>query len=214
MAQTCLRCEAVAGGAKDIKRASRGMLSQDKIEQVIESAKTTLGVPCTEAEVDYFQALGKEMEHSRTQSNNAKKALEAAIDDDAELYELGSLIGRVTTAVLLSVHLDPRQYDCSRSFQKAMGLNLKEKSSGRFVGQLKLTKRGSSKARQYLYFATLRLIQKEPVVKAWYLSKMNPSAKNKTVIAVMRKLSKALWHVARGQKFEASQLFSLPIKVA
>ena len=41
----------------------------------------------------------------------------------------------VTTAVLFSCHLDPRKYDCARSYQKALGLNLKEKSSGRHVGQ-------------------------------------------------------------------------------
>ena len=91
---------------------------------------------------------------------------------------------------------------------------LKEKSSGRCIGQLKLTKRGSSKARMYLYFAALRLIQKDPIVKQWYQRKVNPKAKNKTVIAVMRKLSKALWHVAQGQAFDASKLFSVPTKNA
>ncbi len=123
---------------------------------------------------------------------------------------MAQLIGKVTTAVLLSFHLDPRNFKCARSFQKAMGLNLKEKSSGRYVGQLKLTKRGSSKARMYLYFAALRLIQKDPVVKEWYLNKINPKAKNKTVIAVMRKLSKALWHIAQGQPFDANKLLSVP----
>jgi DNA-binding transcriptional LysR family regulator len=128
--------------------------------------------------------------------------------------EMAKLIGKVTTAVLLSFHLDPRNFECARSLQKAMGLNLKEKSSGRYIGQLKLTKRGSSKARMYLYFAALRLIQKDPVVRQWYQSKVNPKAKNKTVIAVMRKLSKALWHVAQGQAFDASELFSVPAKKA
>ncbi len=208
----------VAANAKEaehvIKKASRSRLNNKRIKQVIDSAKTTLGVPCLEAERTYLQKLASEMKHSRTQGNSAKKALEAVIDNDDQLTELGKLIGRVTTAVLFSLHLDPRKFDGASQFQKAMGLNLKEKSSGRYVGQLKLTKRGSSKARQYLYFATLRLIQKDPVVKEWYLNKVNPKAKNKTVIAVMRKLSKALWHVARGQAFDANKLFSIPVKKA
>ncbi|NOY73007.1 MAG: IS110 family transposase [Gammaproteobacteria bacterium] len=200
--------------ALEMKKIGRNMLKAEKINQVIESAKTTLGVPCTEAELLYFQALAREMAHSRVQGNKAKKTLEAAIDSDSELYEMGRLIGRVTTAVLLSFHLDPRNFDCAQSFQKALGLNLKEKSSGRYIGQLKLTKRGSAKARQYLYFAALRLLQRDPIVKEWYLKKMDPKAKNKTVIALMRKLSKALWHVGRGQAFDATKLLSVAKKAA
>jgi transposase len=89
-------------------------------------------------------------------------------------------------------------------------LNLKEKSSGRLKGQLKITKRGSSIARKYFYLAALRLIQNDPLVKQWYDEKKDPKAKMKTVIALMRKLAKAVWHVGRGEAFDASKLFSLP----
>jgi len=200
--------------AKELKRASRSMLAPQKIAQVIACAKSTTGMPCIESERRCLQALASEMGHSRMQINRVKKALEETIDDDVQLVEMGRMIGRVTTAILMSFHLDPRNFKCPRSYQKAMGLNLKEKSSGRHFGQLKLTKRGNSKARMYLYFATLRMIQKDPVVKAWYLNKRHPKAKNKTVIAVMRKLSKALWHVAQGQAFDANKLFSVAHKVS
>jgi transposase len=90
-----------------------------------------------------------------------------------------------------------------------LGLNLKEKSSGRDVGRLKITKRGCSLVRRYLYFAALRLINNDPVVKAWYQKKVDARAKNKTVIALMRKLAKALWHVARGERFDATKLLSV-----
>ncbi len=210
--------EKVAAHAVDaqkvIKKASRSMLKPEKIKAVVQSAKNTLGVPCIEAESQYLQALATEMNHSRQRRRVTKNALEAEVDNDVQLTEMAKLIGKVTTAVLLSFHLDPRNFKCGRSLQKAMGLNLKEKSSGRLVGQLKLTKRGSSKARMYLYFAALRLIQKDPVVKEWYQNKVNPKAKNKTVIAVMRKLVKALWHVAQGQAFDANELFSVPTKKA
>ena len=137
-----------------------------KIEAVISCACNTLGQPCIESELRYLQALAKEMQHSRLQQKQAKQALEESIKSNDDLKELGALIGMVTTAVLFSCHLDPRKYDCARSYQKALGLNLKEKSSGRHVGQLRITKRGSSVARNYLYFATLRLIKNNAVVKA------------------------------------------------
>jgi len=195
--------------AKKMRRWGKSQLKDEKIECVIEGACHTLGQPCTDAEMRYLQALAEEMKHSRLQKKQAKLALETLIKDDSELCGMADLIGLVTTAVLLSCHLDPRKYHCASSYLKALGLNLKEKSSGRHVGQLKLTKRGSSVARNYLYFAALRLIRLNPVAKAWYLNKVDPRAKNKTVIAVMRKLAKSLWHVARGEAFDANKLFTL-----
>ena len=194
---------------KKMRVWGRSMLSQEKIAAVIGSAQQTVGQPCIEAESNYLQALATEMRHSRLQFRQAKQALEILVKSDQALDEIGSLIGLVTTAVLLSCHLDPRLYACARSYQKALGLNLKEKSSGRHVGQLKITKRGSATARKYLYFAALRLIKSNPVVKAWYQKKVDARARNKTVIAVMRKLAKALWHVGRGERFDANKLFAI-----
>ncbi len=203
-----LAAEAKAAVQK-MRRWGKSQLTPEKIDRVIESAAQTLGSPCTEAERHYLQALAQEMRHSRLQRKQFKQALEATIKSDPELRELGMLIGMVTTAVLVSCNLDPRQYDGARSYQKAMGLNLKEKSSGRYIGQLKITKRGSSMARRYLYFAALRLIKTHPMVSAWYQHKVDPRAKKKTVVALMRKLSKALWYVGRGERFDAQKLFAV-----
>jgi transposase len=200
--------------AQFMRKTGKHLLSLEKINQVIVSAQTTLGQSCLPCEAHFFQALATEMAHSRLQAHQAKKALEASIESDEELSLMGLLIGRVTTAILMSLHLDPRQYDCARSFQKALGLNLKEKSSGRYKGQLKLTKRGSAMARKYLYFAALRLMQSDPVIKQWYKNKTASGNKMKTTIALVRKLSKALWYVARGEKFDANKLFSVPAKQA
>ena len=192
-----------------MKAWGKSQLKDEKIRQVIDGACHTLGQPCIETERQYLQALAEELRHSRLQQKKAKKALEAIIISDDELQEMGKLIGLVTTAVLLSCHLDPRNYVCAGSYLKALGLNLKEKSSGKHVGQLKLAKRGSSTARSYLYFAALRLIKNDSTTKAWYLNKVDPKAKNKMVIAVMRKLAKSLWYVGRGDPFDASKLFTV-----
>ncbi len=195
--------------AKKMKVWGKNGLSKEKIELVISSAVRTLGQPCIEAERVYLQSLAEEMNHSRLKEKRAKKALEKIIKSDPELNEMGELIGLVTTAVLLSRHLDPRKFYCARALQKAMGLNLKEKSSGRHIGQLKITKRGSSIARRYLYYAALRLIKNNSIIKFWYEKRAKPRAKKKTVIALMRKLAKALWYVARGEKFDARKLISI-----
>jgi transposase len=202
--------------AKNTEEASKNMrlwgksqLKDEKIAVVIQSAVNTLGQPCIEAERRYLQALTAEMRHSRQQQKEVKDVLEATVKADTGLSKLTCVIGLITTAVLLSCRLDPRNFINARSFQKALGLNLKEKSSGRDIGRLKITKRGCSIVRRYLYFAALRLINNDPVVKAWYQQKVDVRAKNKTIIALMRKLAKALWYVARGERFDATKLLSV-----
>jgi transposase len=195
--------------AQDMKAWGKHFLSAGKIAQIIASAGATIGQPCIDAERDYLQALAKEMQHSRQQSQAAKQLLEAKVMADTGLKEMAATIGKLTTAILISLHLDPRHFNSAHSFLKALGLNLTEKSSGQYHGQLKLSKRGSATARKYLYLAALRLIQKDPVISQWYQNKADPKAKMKTVIACLRKLAKALWHVARGERFDARKLVTL-----
>lgn len=195
--------------AKDMKAWGGHFLKDDKIARVINSAISTIGQPCIDAERRYLQALATEMQHSRCQSQAAKQLLEASVVADAGLKEMAALIGKLTTAILIGLHLDPRNFSSAHSFLKALGLNLTEKSSGQYHGQLKISKRGSATARKYLYLAALRLIQKDLVIAQWYQAKADPKVKMKTVIACLRKLAKALWYVARGERFDARKLVAV-----
>ena len=77
----------------------------------------------------------------------------------------------MATACVLWVALGaPKNYHCGEAYRKAMGLNLKERSSGKHKGKLKITKRGPAIARRWLYFAAMRLSQ-EPDVRRWYEAK-------------------------------------------
>ncbi|MCK4604944.1 MAG: transposase, partial [Deltaproteobacteria bacterium] len=89
--------------------------------------------------------------------------------------------------------------------------NLKEHSSGKHKGKLKITKRGSGTVRMYLFMAVLRLIQKNFIVQAWYQNKVDRDGgtKMKAVVAVMRKLARALWYVGQGKRFDAAKLFDV-----
>jgi hypothetical protein len=56
--------------------------------------------------------------------------------------------------------------------------------------------------------AVLRLLCCDRVIVAWYLRRKAHKADValKAVIAVMRKLARALWHVARGASFDPKKL--------
>ena len=196
-------------GRERMRRISRGRLAAEKIEAVLESARHSIGVPCVAAEREYLMALGAELRHSREEKERVGLRLSALTQADPELHALGVTLGRVTTGLLIAEGLDPRAYANSGSYCKAFGLNLKERSSGQHKGQIKITKRGSGPARRDLYLATLRLINHNGIVNRWYEKKVQAQDgrdKLKIVVALMRKLSHALWYVGRGQAFDARRL--------
>jgi hypothetical protein len=91
-------------------------LSAEKIALVIASAINTLGEPCIEAERQFLMALAGELHHSRQQKQITKQALEAIVENDEALREMGRTVGKVTTAVLISLHLDPRRFATPKSY--------------------------------------------------------------------------------------------------
>jgi transposase len=100
--------------------------------------------------------------------------------------------------------------DSGPAYRKAMGLNLKERSSGLWVGRLKISKRGPGSVRRWLYFAALRLIRRDSA-KRFYESrkqKGGDAATMKAIIGVMRKLALALYRVSVSEsEFHAEKLF-------
>ena len=200
-----------------MRKVSRGKLAEAKIQGLLEASHNSIGIPCVEEEQRYLQHLGEELRRSRLQKKAVRKQLQALIDADEQLSAMSAMVGPVTTAMLLSNRLDPRHYGNACAYRKGMGLNLKEKSSGKFKGQLKLTKRGPSQARKYLYFSTLRMIHHDPIARSWYQTKVKANSgrdKTKYVVALMRKLACALWHVGHGEAFDARKLFTVKAGVS
>jgi transposase len=193
-----------------MRRTGGPGLSEEKIQAVLASARDSLGVPALPGERELLQWLGAEALEAGQQVRQVEREIERRVEHDPLLLPLAAVIGKVSAAVLLAAVGSPRDYPDAASYLKALGLNLKERSSGKHKGQLKITKRGPSLARFYLYFAALRLIARDPIVKRWYELKSNrPGAvKNKCVIALMRKLAKALWHLAHGGAFDPNKLFN------
>jgi transposase len=193
-----------------LRRTGRGLLRAEKIEQVLDSSEATLGLPCTEGERHFLQVLGEEL----LRTHKAQKALEHQISEvvqaDEVLTRMASVVGETTSLVLATTQGTPLEYANAHSYLKGLGLNLKERSSGKYVGQLKITKRGPGKARKYLYFAALRWSQQDPVIAAWYERKVKRDGglKSKAVTALVRKLALSLWHVARGEAFDSRKLFN------
>lgn len=185
------------------------MLAADKIEALISSARTTLGVPCLEAEAAVIRELAEQLLALQAQRRRLERALCAATEQHAGMSAQREVVGAVTAAVLHADLGDARDYPDAGSYAKAAGLHLREHSSGQYQGQLRLTKRGPGTARLYLYFAVLRWIARPGPARRWYEAKVarDGGCRKKAIAALMRKLMRALWHVGQGEVFDETKLF-------
>lgn len=186
-------------------------LKPEKIEKVLESAGGSVGVEPIDEEVKALQDLVADTQRAHQALRRAKAKVERLGQKQEPTRNISRTIGQVTAAVIVSEVGDPLDFYAAAAYEKAMGLNLKERSSGKHQGKLRITKRGSGMARKYLYLATLRLLQEDVIVKAWYARKVarDGGVKMKAIVALMRKLARALWYVARGEAFDSRKLFNV-----
>jgi transposase len=205
--------EVVASPAK-ARTLMRGMSHQlmepAKIERVIESASRSAGVPMLDLERETLMAIADEAQRSLRAFTSAKTSLEK-LSLQTHAQRMAPAVGKTTAAVFATFVGDPTLFPSAAAYVKAFGMNLKEKSSGKFQGRLKITKRGSGRARQYLWLAVCRWVRKDPVARAWYEKKIARDAgkKAKAIVALMRKLAGALYHIGRGDPYDAAKLFAI-----
>ena len=193
-----------------LRRTGRAMLSPEKVQQALDSSEASLGVPCTAGERHLLQVLGEELLRTHKAMQGIEHRIAQVVQADRVLRRMARVVGKTTSLVLETTQGTPLDYANPPSYLKGLGLNLKERSSGKHAGRLKITKRGPGKARKYLYFTALRWRHQDPVIAAWYESKVkrDGGCKGKAITALMRKLALSLWYVARGEIFDSRKLFN------
>lgn len=193
-----------------LRRVGGHWLASSKIDALIASAATTLGVALLAAEVEQVRRLADEVLAMQRERRRVERLIRAQAAGDAGLEQQAAQVGAVTAMVLYAALGSPRAYPHAGSYAKAAGLHLRERSSGKYQGQLRLTKRGPSVARHYLYFAALRLLKTPGPAQRWYDAKVGRDGglRGKALAALMRKLIKALWHVGQGVAFDQTLLFN------
>jgi transposase len=188
---------------------SKGTVRATKIAALISSAAETIGTRQTPRDVARVRRFAALALAATRHVKQARRKLEELAESCEVLRRQAEVIGGATACVLWVSLGDPRNYFCGKAYRKAMGLHLKERSSGTHQGQLKITKRGPAIVRKWLYFAALRWVQ-DPAVRRWYEAKKARDKDRGTgaAIAVAGKLALALHAVAvRGAQFEAWRLF-------
>ena len=216
---TLLRCLSKYGGPRglaaapdgvaEVRRWGRCYVSLEKAQKLVASARDTAGVEMRAWDENRLRCYAREVHKCRQEMQTSRRRLMALTCDHATIRALGEVVGVPTACVLWTELGDPKSYHCGPAYRKAMGLNLAERSSGRWQGKLKISKRGSSKARRWLYLAALRWVRVEPV-RSWYQrQKAARRGEGKAaLVGVMRKLALALYRVGRGEPFAANALYA------
>ena len=203
---------------ENLARWGRAYLKAEKIAALIDSARQTVGVRQGPVDDRRLERLARRALEAKRQGDRAARRLKELGQKQPAILAMGSVVGVPTACVLWVCVGDPRDYPCGQAYCKAMGLNLAERSSGRYVGKLKISKRGSAMARRWMYLASLRLIRDHESVRAWY-QRARVRAENAgalhyrsgavaAAVGVMRRAVKALHPVATaGMAFEPQKLF-------
>jgi len=198
-----------AEAADRVRRWGGRCLSSEKADELLACAQSTVGVRQGEWDRRRLQELAEQTRQARLEVGRCKRQLQRLARGHPVLEPQGRVVGMATACVLWVYTGDPRHYHCAEAYRKAMGLNLVERSSGVYQGKLKISKRGHPQSRQWLYLATLRLVQ-QAGVQRWYQAKKARDAEKarRALVAVMRKLCLALYHIGiEGSRFDARRLF-------
>jgi transposase len=192
-----------------LARVGGRYLTAQKIADLLESARTTVGVRMNRWERRELRELAKALLARRKTIARCRRRLKALTTDHPIIGAQAPAVGLISACVLWMCLGDPRNYSCAAAYRKAMGLNLVENSSGQQQSPLRLSKRGQRLSRKWMYFAALRQM-KHPAVRTWvgHKKQRDGGKGSRAVTAVMRRLALAAWHVAvHGVEFNAVQLF-------
>jgi transposase len=197
-----------------LKERTRRTPSTEVLTALLTAAQRTSGTSMVPEEVELMRRMSTEVLHLMQRRREIDVRIEALSEEDQVMQALRPCLGPVTAAVIYAFLGDPRTYGSAAALEKAAGLNLVESSSGTDPNAhdkvpRHLSKRGAGIVRKYLYLAAMRLVQSDPTARAWYQARRSYKAeeKNKALVAVMRKLCRAIFHIAKAEPFDATKLF-------
>ena len=156
------------------------------------------------------------MEFAEKRRAEAGRELEKLYDEAREMdSKLTKPIKGVVTKLALARlvgELEPMSdFQSCRQILKFFGLNLCERESGKFKGQIKISKTGRFMARSIVNQMVLPLVKKTRLFGAYYHHKtgVEKMKGTKAMTAVARKLLKMLWGLYKsGAEFSPERVFA------
>jgi transposase len=151
-----------------------------------------------------LKVLCDQLEHTLANLAQLEQELDRVLDGDEGATTLSRVpeFGRQTIAVLRAELGDVTRFSRIDQAVAYVGLDLEVRQSGKWKGQVKLSKRGSGRVRRVLYLAALRsLTLPDSPFAAYYHRLVARGLKGrKALVAVMRKMLLVAYHLLRSNE--------------
>lgn len=196
-----------------MKKVGGPLLAKNKIEAVIASAHETQGVPMLEEELELLQSRAQKLLKCLYGQRDVERKLEAFGENSEEIANMTPKAGLKLSCAIVAYLGSLPAYSSAGAVEKSVGLNLAWRQSGKGKAWgIHISKRGPGIVRSLLYFMALRMIRRKtgcPYARAWYQERLkrNGGHRLKAIVALMRKLSRALYHLAQGAEYDPHKLF-------
>jgi transposase len=188
-------------------------LKQSKLNEMIqklrEASENSIGLRSNEFDRFNIMHCISNLEMFHNQLKEIKIKMEELLEQIEYWKYLKSIngVGVVTAATLLGELGEPSNFKDSKEIIKFAGLDPKEKSSGKYRGKIKLSKKGRYLMRTMIYFISMRLVHRDEGFKAYYEYKLRTKnrdgrflEKKEALMAVGIKFIKVIFAMFRDKR--------------
>ena len=196
----------VDGVLVEIKKAVKKTVGRKKAEQLVETAKTSIGVSYGIASAKLKLELRiEELELLNRQLVQIEEAMDQALAATGFRETILGIpgIGVVTAASFLGEIGDPMRFDHPRQISKMAGYNLVEDSSGKSKSGTVISKRGRKNLRNILYQMAMTMVAINPEMKALYnylkTRQKNPLKKKQALVVISKKIITVIYNLVKKQ---------------
>lgn len=186
-------------GWKSLMKRQPGL---KKAQLLIHLANRSIGTKqALDAYKFHLQQLLEEFDLATTQLERVEKQVTEVLKQIPYANQLLTIkgISEISLAGILGEAGDLSGFAHGNSLLRHAGLHLVEASSGKWKGQIVISKRGRSRLRRFLYLATMSLIMNNPEFKALHTSnvKVKKIKKMKSIMKLVGKLARIFVGIAK-----------------
>ncbi|MGF6949827.1 transposase [Neobacillus sp. B4I6] len=190
----------------DVQRGWKSLMKRQpgpkKAQLLINLAKTSIGTgQALDAYKFHLEQLLEEYDLAIKQLERVEQQVKEVLNKIPFAKKLLMIkgISEISLAGILGESGDLSGFSHGNSLLRHAGLHLAEASSGKWKGQIVISKRGRSRLRRFLYLATMSLVMNNPEFKAMHSHnvKVKKLKKMKSIMKLIGKLARIFVGIAR-----------------
>jgi transposase len=197
-----MKPQEIVSGWKTLMKRQAGLR---KAQLLIELAAHSVGTPqALDAYKLHLELLLEEFDLATAQLERVEQEVTEVLKQIPFTRKLLAIkgISEIALAGILGEAGDLRGFAHGNSLLRHAGLHLAEASSGKWKGQIVLSKRGRSRLRRFLYLATMSLVMNNPDFKELHSNNVNVKKmkKMKSIMKLINKFARILVGMARNNE--------------